>query len=66
MSDTPSPEKPVLTVYFLIRSNALFKLSALFSNPPRSTAVRSGCSTEITPTRPMTLGSESVTPIARW
>jgi hypothetical protein len=55
----------VLTIYFLTLSNALLKLFALFSSALRSVAVKSGCSTEITPTRPTTLGSESVTSIAR-
>ena len=57
--------RDVLTIYFLTLSNALLKLSALISSPLRSAVVKSGCSTEITPTRPTTLGSESVTPIAR-
>ena len=54
------------SVYFLALSSAFLNPSALRSSPLRSSAERSGRKTVMTPSRPTTLGSESVTPNARW
>ena len=50
-------------LYDLVKlANAAFKVSALFSRPWRSSSDMSGSRTSMTPLRPTTLGSDSVTP----